>query len=105
MRTLTLCLATAGLVALAAEKQGDAGNGKVVFEKHCAMCHNATTAEKKLGSSMKGLYKKRKMQNGQAPTDANVRGRLEKGGGGMPSYKETLSAEEKADLVAYLKTL
>jgi mono/diheme cytochrome c family protein len=98
-------LAAAALLALAAEKSGDAGKGKAVFEKHCATCHHAASTEKKLGPGLKGLFQKRKMQIGQKPTDQNVLARVNKGGGGMPSFKELLNAEEKANLLAYLKTL
>jgi len=104
MRALIGC-AAAVLVLAAAQISGDAEKGKAVFEQHCAACHHATSAERKLGPGLKGLYKKRRMQNGQKPTDQSVQARLEKGGGGMPSYKEMLSAEEKTDLLAYLKTL
>jgi mono/diheme cytochrome c family protein len=38
-------------------------------------------------------------------TDANVRARIDEGGGGMPGYKDMLTDGEKNDLVAYLKTL
>lgn len=105
MRVLIGGLAALVLLTLAAEKSADAGKGKAIFEKQCATCHHATSAEKKLGPGLKGLYRKRKMQNGQKPTDQNVLARLDKGGGGMPSFKELLNAEEKAHLLAYLKTL
>jgi len=105
MKALWVCLLLTVLLALAAPQTGDAEKGKAVFDRYCATCHQAVSAEKKLGPGLKGLFKKRKMQNGQPPTEANVRTRLEKGGGGMPSYKELLSAEEKAYLLAYLKTL
>ena len=105
MQMLIGGLALAALLALVAEKSGDAGKGKAIFEQHCATCHNATSTEKKLGPGLKGLFQKRKLQNGQKPSDQSVLARLDKGGGGMPSYKELLSAEEKANLLAYLKTL
>ena len=105
MRMLIGGLAAVALLAVAAEKSGDSGRGKAIFEQHCATCHHAAGAEKKLGPGLKGLYQKRKMQTGQKPTDQSVRARFDKGGGGMPSFKELLSAEQKADLLAYLKTL
>jgi mono/diheme cytochrome c family protein len=98
-------LTIAALLALAAPKAGDAEKGKAVYERRCAACHPAASAEKKLGPGLKGLFKKRRMQNGQKPTGENVRARIEKGGGGMPAYKEMLAESEKAELLAYLKTL
>jgi len=105
MRALWGCLAAGALLTLAAPQTGDAEKGRAVFDRYCATCHHAASTEKKLGPGLKGLFKKRKLQNGQKPTEESVRARLEAGGGGMPSYKELLSAEEKADLLAYLKTL
>jgi mono/diheme cytochrome c family protein len=34
-----------------------------------------------------------------------VLGKINEGGNGMPAYKDMLSDEEKANLIAYLKTL
>ena len=87
-----------------AQKKGDADKGKEVFDQ-CGVCHNATTDEKKMGPSLKGLYKKAKLANGQKPTDATVLAIINKGKGAMPAFEEVLSADEKADLLAYLKTL
>ncbi len=100
---LSLTLAAASKVALSQPK-GDAAKGKAVFEQ-CAVCHNADSDEKKMGPGLKGLYKKTKMTNGKAPTDATVKARIEDGGAGMPAYKDMLSDAEKADLLAYLRSL
>src|SRR5215831_16651419 len=96
-------LAMGGKVMLSAGK-GDAAKGKVVFEQ-CAVCHNSDSDEKKVGPGLKGLFKKDKMSNGKKPTDANVLERVNEGAPGMPPYKDMLSDGEKADLIAYLKTL
>jgi cytochrome c2 len=95
----------AGSVQAYAQSKGDAAKGKEVFEQ-CSVCHNADSAEKKMGPGLKGMFKKAKMDStGKAPTDANVMGKIEEGGNGMPAYKEMLSADEKANLLAYLHTL
>src|SRR5436309_942545 len=84
---------------------GDAAKGKEVFEQ-CSVCHNADSTEKKMGPGLKGLFKKPKMDStGKPPTDANVLGKINDGGNGMPAYKEMLTDAEKANLIAYLKTL
>jgi cytochrome c len=96
---------TAALVSAGAKgKPGDAAKGKAVFEQ-CAVCHNADSAEKKVGPGLKGLFRKAKLSNGKKVTDENVMARINQGGGGMPAYGEMLSEQEKADLLAYLKTL
>jgi len=83
---------------------GNATKGKEVFEQ-CSVCHDVTTGEKKMGPSLKGLFKRQKLYNGQPVTEANVLKQINNGGGGMPAYADMLSAEDKANLIAYLKTL
>lgn len=83
---------------------GNAAKGKEVFEQ-CSVCHDVTTGEKKMGPSLKGLFKRQKLYNGQPVTEANVLKQINNGGGGMPAYADMLSADDKANLIAYLKTL
>jgi mono/diheme cytochrome c family protein len=60
----------------------------------------------KVGPGLKGLFKRDKMSTtGKPTTDANVLQKINEGGNGMPSYADVLSAEEKANVIAYLKTL
>jgi cytochrome c2 len=102
--SLLLCALLAAALPAAAQKPGNPAKGKEVYEQ-CAVCHSATTDEKKMGPSLKGLFKKAKMTNGQKPTDANVMAIINKGKGTMPAFDDILTAEEKSDLLAYLKTL
>ena len=88
----------------AADKKGDPAKGKEVFEQ-CGVCHSATTDQKKMGPSLKGLYSKPKLANGQPVTDANILTMVNKGKGTMPAFADVLSNEEKKDLLAYLKTI
>ncbi len=110
LRTIAIGAAlAAGLMGsaqqLAAAPKADAAKGKEVFEQ-CAVCHNADSDEKKMGPGLKGLFKKDKLtSNGKKPTEANVLEKINEGGNGMPPYKDMLSDQEKADLIAYLKTL
>src|SRR5579883_3023956 len=107
LRTIAMGAAlAAGLMGVAPRLHaaGDAAKGKEVFEQ-CAVCHNADSAEKKMGPGLKGLFKHDKMVNGKKPTEANVRAKIDEGGNGMPPYKDMLSDKEKDDLLAYLKTL
>jgi cytochrome c len=106
LRAIAVCavLAAGSTRAWAAGKPGDAAKGKAVFEQ-CSGCHAADTKDKKVGPGLKGLFKAAKLTDGKKPTEANVRGKIDQGGGGMPAYKELLSDPEKNDLIAYLKTL
>lgn len=100
-----VCALSLGSVSLFAQKKGDAAKGKEVFDQ-CSVCHNADSTEKKMGPGLKGMYKKSKMDStGKPVTDANVLQKINEGGNGMPAYKDMLNDTEKADLLAYLKTL
>ena len=100
---ITAALAAGSSVALA--QKGTAAKGKEVFEGQCSVCHNADSADKKIGPGLKGLYKHDKLANGKPVNDNSVRDQVNEGGNGMPGYKDILSDQERADLLAYLKTL
>ena len=109
MRKLVLCSAAcglmlAGLMLAADKKEGDAAKGKEVFEQ-CGVCHNTDTDEKKIGPSLKGLFKHAALKNGKKVTEENVKAVINAGGNGMPSYADLLSEAEKTNVIAYLKTL
>ena len=106
MHKCVTCIGISGfLVAgLALAQKPDAAKGKEVFEQ-CAVCHNTDTDERKVGPSLKGLYKHAALKNGKKVTDENVKAMINSGGNGMPSYADLLSEPEKANVIAYLKTL
>src|SRR5450755_1349678 len=85
---------------LFAAKPGDAEKGKASFDDNCAVCHNTSTDEKKMGPTLKGLYKRATLKNGKKMSDANVLAVINAGGNGMPSYEDMLNDEEKANVVA-----
>ena len=91
---------------LFAGKPGDAEKGKAAFEDNCLVCHNVSTDEKKMGPSLKGLFKRPTLKDGKKKvTEANVLAVINAGGNGMPAYADMLNDDEKADIIAYLKTL
>jgi len=101
------CLSAAFLLSLAcaaAQKKGDPVKGKVVFEA-CAPCHNVDSDARRMGPSLKGLFKKAKLENGKKVTEESVRSQINSEGKQMPHYQDILSDQEKDDLIAYLKTL
>lgn len=83
---------------------GDAAKGKEIFEQ-CGVCHNADSEEKKMGPGLKGLFKRSTLVNKKPVNDTNVMELINNGGNGMPAYDSILSKTEKADILAYLKTL
>ena len=107
MRNTILSLSIGGLLfsglMIAADKE-DAAKGKEVFDQ-CSVCHNTDTDEKKIGPSLKGLFKRATLKNGKKVTVENVKAMINAGGNGMPSYADLLSEQEKTNVIAYLKTL
>jgi cytochrome c len=105
LTALCLLAGSAGLYGQNLPK-GDAAKGKDIFDQQCSLCHDATTTEKKMGPGLKDLFKRPKLATTGKPTsDANVLEKINLGGNGMPPEKDLLSDPEKADLLAYLKTL
>jgi len=92
--------------SLGAAQPGDAAKGKATFSSNCDVCHNADSAEDKVGPGLKGLFKKANLANKKKVTDATVMELINKGStAGMPAFEDQLSEQERADVLAYLKTL
>ena len=104
IRVMLLAVVCAAGSTVAWAQKGTADKGKEVFDQ-CSVCHNADSTEKKIGPGLKGLFKHDKLVNGKPVNEANVRAKIDEGGNGMPGYKDILSDQERADLIAYLKTI
>ena len=89
---------------LMAQKPGDAAKGKSAFEQ-CSGCHAVDSDETIVGPSLKGLFKRKALKNGKPVNDANVRDMINSGGNGMPPFADSLSDQDKSDVIAYLKSL
>jgi len=99
------CALLLGSVSMYGQKKGDAAKGKDVFDQ-CSVCHNSDSTERKMGPGLKGLFKKGKLESSGKPvTDANVLEKINDGGNGMPAYKDQLTDDDRANLLAFLKTL
>jgi cytochrome c len=95
-----------GVTMSGAAKPGDAAKGKDTFSSNCDVCHNADSTEAKVGPGLKGLFMRANLANKKKVTDANVMELINKGSPvGMPSFEDQLSEQERADVLAYLKTL
>ncbi len=79
--------------------------GNAVYQRYCAICHFNASAAKKVGPGLKGLYKRGTFADGNKAGDAAVRAWIEAGGKNMPGFKDSINAEQRRDLIAYLKTL
>lgn len=102
--TLVLSMSAGAAPKAGGAAKGDVAKGKEAFEQ-CAICHNVANDEKKMGPSLKGLFKRAKLGSGKPMNDANVLAQINAGGNGMPAYADMLSADDKANIMAYLHTL
>ncbi|MDE3196140.1 MAG: cytochrome c [Acidobacteriota bacterium] len=91
-----LLLAALASVCIAQNKP-DPDKGNEVFDEQCAQCHNAYSEARKAGPGLKLLFVRLK--------ESAVREKIDKGGKGMPAFKDSLSGSDKTDLIAYLQTL
>ena len=80
--------------------------GKDVFEKKCALCHNADSDAKKIGPGLKGLSRRGTFSvNNNKVTTESLKTWIENGDSLMPPFKEVLEPAQISDVVAYVKTL
>ena len=84
---------------------GDVMNGRELFNRHCASCHFSDREDIKLGPGLKGLFTKVRLPaSGREATEENVNRQMTSPFRSMPSFG-SLSPQERADLVAYMRTL
>ena len=92
--------------APAAPLSESATRGKAVFQEKCALCHNAETAEKKIGPGLKGFNQRGTFTSDDSKvTDESLKKFIEAGKGMMPPFKDTLEPAKLQDVIAYVKTL
>jgi len=85
--------------------QGDADKGSDLFARNCASCHYSDREDNKLGPGLKGLFHKDSLPaSGRTMNEENVRHQMMRPFRSMPSFG-SLTPQEVADLVAYLRTL
>ena len=89
--------------------------GKEIYEKSCAHCHgtegrgDGSAAENLLPRPRdftRGLYKIRSTESGQLPTDQDLFDIITEGmpGSSMPGWETSLNADDRWEVVAYIKT-
>jgi mono/diheme cytochrome c family protein len=82
----------------------EVAKGKEVFQQ-CRGCHSTESDEKKVGPSLRALFRRSTLRNGLPVAEKNIQQIIEKGRGGMPSFSGTLSPKQMDQLLAYLKEL
>lgn len=71
----------------------DAAAAEAVYSKNCLICH---------GDQLQGGGGPALADVGTRMSAANIAGKIQKGGGGMPAFKDTLSPEEIGNLAKWL---
>ncbi len=85
--------------------QGNAEKGAALFKSKCVSCHFADKEESKQGPGLKNILKREKLPFSKRPSSIeNIKKQLKTPFLAMPSFV-SLSEQEIADLIAYLKTL
>lgn len=120
-RTSILILASmlCALSAVSQESQvgkltGNAKRGKALYVRYCVFCHgpegdgrgeSASYLDPKPRDFTKAIFKCRSTPSGSLPLDSDLYDTISRGihASGMPSWKPLLR-QERADLVAYIKT-
>lgn len=119
IRTVTLLMVILGLSAplSAEEKSGDAVRGAASFEAICAHCHLITYDESRVAApGLKGVLERHnekwldqwlKSPEAFAKVDETAADLItsNKYGLKMPTLPEMQNAQNRADMIAYLKTL
>lgn len=79
--------------------------GELVFRANCAVCHFPYSNKSRGGPGLKGLFQKKYLPSGAPANDERVRYSIDMGRANMPSFKDVLTDQQKADLLAYLHAL
>lgn len=86
------------------QAQSDVAAGNDVFEAQCLTCHNTDSTEAKDGPGLKGV-KNGKLPSGASATHDTILEIINKGRRAMPAFNETLTDQQKENVVAYVLTL
>ena len=96
---LAIILVASSPASVFGAKKDDEKAGAVLFrDKGCAYCHGVGGIGAKKGPSLVGIPKDKAW-----PTD-KITSQILNGGPKMPPFRESLTDEEVAQLVAYLRT-
>src|SRR2546427_7661436 len=85
---------------------GESGSerGKEIYFYKCWVCHNDyTRAAGTTAPTLRDLYKRPRLISGQPVNDQTVVAKIKNGGPNMPAYQYTLTEQDLADLVAFLR--
>jgi len=80
--------------------------GRRIYDAQCDRCHEPYSTRGKKGPGLQGLFQKKYLPlSGLPANDDRVTDIVRLGRNSMPSYSQSLSAQDIQDLLAYLHTL
>ena len=80
--------------------------GRRIYDAQCDRCHEPYSTRGKKGPGLKGVFQKKYLAlSGLPANDDRVTDIIRLGRNSMPSYSQTLSAQDMQDLLAYMHTL
>jgi mono/diheme cytochrome c family protein len=89
----------------AAAAEGDPESGGKIFDENCSSCHATDNDDSGFAPGLKGVLKKDTLpDSGRPATVENIKSQLREPVGMMPSYN-SITGQDLADLIEYLKTL
>ena len=80
--------------------------GRKIYDDRCDRCHEPYSTRGKKGPGLKGMFHHKYLSlSGLPANDERVTDIIRLGRNEMPSYSQTLSAQDIQDLLAYLHSL
>jgi cytochrome c len=80
--------------------------GRKIYDERCDRCHEPYSTRGKKGPGLKGMFQHKYLSlSGLPANDERVTDIIRLGRNEMPSYSQTLNAQDIQDLLAYLHTL
>ena len=79
--------------------------GEAVFKTRCAVCHYASSNEKKIGPGLHGISHRERLSNGHRVDSTTLTRIIESGGKDMPPLRGQISDAQMRDLLAYIRSL
>jgi mono/diheme cytochrome c family protein len=80
--------------------------GRKIYDERCDRCHEPYSTRGKKGPGLKGMFQHKYLSlSGLPANDERVTDIIRLGRNEMPSYSQTLSAQDIQDLLAYLHSL
>jgi mono/diheme cytochrome c family protein len=80
--------------------------GRRIYDDRCDRCHEPYSTRGKKGPGLKGMFQHKYLSlSGLPANDDRVTDIIRLGRNEMPSYSQTLNAQDIQDLLAYLHTL